>query len=166
MQVDDVIASISAPDCIDIDCVYVRSPIMEIHWVAAGARLTITFVNNPFGHKCNVCDQEAVTDFKLCGTCRKSLDSDKMPTLSRANGFVYPPKQHGLPTLDQISARLVSPRLPFMQIHRLRYDCSYGIIGQVINVPVDVDTIVQQLPRQLDDDQAFNEFANQRSKRW
>ena len=43
-----------------------------------------------------------------------------------------------------------------MQIRRLRYDGSYGIIGQVINVPVDVDTMVQQLPRQLDDDQAFN----------
>lgn len=178
MQVDDVIASISTPDCIDIDCV--RSPIMKTHWAAASARFTTTFVNNPFGHKCDVCDrlwflrslkppkekhlpllsntfpEEAVADFKLCGTCRKSLDSDKVPTLSRSNGFVYPPKQHGLPALDPISARLVSPRLPFMQIRRLRYDGSYGIIGQVINVPVDVDTMVQQLPRQLDDDQAFN----------
>lgn len=76
---------------------------------------------------------------------------------------MYSPRQNGLPALDPISARLVSPRLPFMQIHRLRYDGSYGIIGQVINVPVDVDTMVQQLPRQvqqlprqLDDDQAFN----------
>ncbi|XP_037913697.1 uncharacterized protein LOC119653201 [Hermetia illucens] len=43
-----------------------------------------------------------------------------------------------------------------MQIRRLRYDGSYGIIGLVINVPVDVDTMVQQLPRELDDDLAFN----------
>lgn len=33
---------------------------------------------------------------------------------------------------------------------------SYGIIGQVINVPVDVDQMVKELPRQLDDDRAFN----------
>jgi hypothetical protein len=43
-----------------------------------------------------------------------------------------------------------------MQIRRLRYDGNYGIIGQVINVPVDVNTMVQQLQRHLDDDQAFN----------
>lgn len=33
---------------------------------------------------------------------------------------------------------------------------SYAIMGQVINVPVEVDTMVKSLPRQLDDDQAFN----------
>ncbi|GFV84735.1 helitron_like_N domain-containing protein [Trichonephila clavipes] len=43
-----------------------------------------------------------------------------------------------------------------MQIRRLRYDDRCGIIGQVINAPVEVDTIVQQLPHQLDEDQAFN----------
>ncbi|GFW90905.1 helitron_like_N domain-containing protein [Trichonephila clavipes] len=43
------------------------------------------------------------------------------------------------------------------EIRRLRYDGSYDFnIGQVINVPVDVDTMMQQLPRQLDDDQTFN----------
>ncbi|GFQ65587.1 helitron_like_N domain-containing protein [Trichonephila clavata] len=43
-----------------------------------------------------------------------------------------------------------------MQIRRLRYDGSYGIIEQVINVPVNVDTMVQKLPRELGDDQACN----------
>ena len=33
---------------------------------------------------------------------------------------------------------------------------NYGIVGQVINVPVDVDTMVKSLPRALDDDRAFN----------
>ncbi|GFT89431.1 transposable element Tcb1 transposase [Trichonephila clavipes] len=40
-----------------------------------------------------------------------------------------------------------------MHLRRLHYDGSYGIIGQVINVSVDSDTMVQQLPRQLHDDQ-------------
>ena len=43
-----------------------------------------------------------------------------------------------------------------MQIRRLRFDGCYGIVGQVINVPVDVNTMVKSLPRSLDDDQAFN----------
>ncbi|GFX58078.1 uncharacterized protein TNCV_4048361 [Trichonephila clavipes] len=49
-----------------------------------------------------------------------------------------PPKPSGMPLLDPISIRLISPWLPFMQIRRLRYEGNYGIVGQVINVPVDV----------------------------
>ncbi|GFU67465.1 uncharacterized protein TNCV_1599471 [Trichonephila clavipes] len=136
-QVDDEIASILTPDCVGIDCV--RSSFIKTHWSAASTRFTLTFVNNPFGHKCDVCDrlwylhsleptkgplfnntflEELVTDFKLCAKYKTSLDSDKVPTLSRSNGFVYPPKQHWLLALDPISARLVSPRLSFWQIVR------------------------------------------------
>jgi len=44
-----------------------------------------------------------------------------------------------------------------MQIHRLRFvKDSKAIIGQVINIPVEVNTMVYELPRQLDDDYAFN----------
>jgi hypothetical protein len=66
-----------------------------------------------------------------------------------------PQKPRGLPNLDPISERLISPRLPFMQIRRLRHEGSYGIVGQVINVPVDVNNTARQLPRRLDDDYAF-----------
>ena len=44
-----------------------------------------------------------------------------------------------------------------MQIRRLRHVWgSKGIIGPVINVPNDVDKTVNSLPRQMDDDYAFN----------
>ncbi|GFX01876.1 helitron_like_N domain-containing protein [Trichonephila clavipes] len=43
-----------------------------------------------------------------------------------------------------------------MQIHRLRYVDSYDIMGQVLNVPVDVGTMEQHLQHQLDADHAFN----------
>ncbi|UYV71077.1 hypothetical protein LAZ67_8001639 [Cordylochernes scorpioides] len=62
---------------------------------------------------------------KSCNTCRQSLNKR-------------------LPPLDPISERLVSPRLPFMQVRRLRHDFSYGIIGQVINVPVNVQDMICQ----------------------
>jgi hypothetical protein len=43
-----------------------------------------------------------------------------------------------------------------MQIRRLRHEGSYGIVGQVINVPVNLNSMVCPFQRQLDDDYAFN----------
>ncbi|GFT79361.1 uncharacterized protein TNCV_1613201 [Trichonephila clavipes] len=56
MRVDDEIASILTPDCLSFDCV--RSSFMKAHWTAGSARFTTSFVNNPFGHKCEVCDRQ------------------------------------------------------------------------------------------------------------
>lgn len=43
-----------------------------------------------------------------------------------------------------------------MVMRRLFYDFSYGIVGQIINVPVDVPKMVYALPRQLGMDEAIN----------
>ncbi|CAB3244138.1 unnamed protein product [Arctia plantaginis] len=43
-----------------------------------------------------------------------------------------------------------------MQVRRLRHDFSYGIVGQVINVPVDVQEMVKCLLRQLDEDDVIH----------
>ncbi|GFQ65704.1 uncharacterized protein TNCT_556851 [Trichonephila clavata] len=96
MQVDDEIASILTPVCVGIYCV--QSSIMKVHWTAAVARLTTMFANKPFEYKYDVCDrlwfqsplkptnekhlpllnntipEELVTDFKLCASCKNSLD--------------------------------------------------------------------------------------------
>jgi hypothetical protein len=69
--------------------------------------------------------------------------------MSRSNGHAYLPKQ-------TLTERLISPRIPYMQIRRLRREGSYGIAGQVIDVPVDVDTMVRSFQRSLGDDCAFN----------
>jgi hypothetical protein len=95
----------------------------------------------------NTFSGEAVADFKLCSAFRKSLNSKIIPNLSRSNGFKYPSKPSGLPPLDPISARLIPPRLSFMQIRRLRYEGNYAIMGKIINVPVDVNTMVQAFGR-------------------
>jgi hypothetical protein len=92
-----------------------------------------------------------VTQFKACVTCIATLDGDQVLSLSSSNGFAYPPNPMHLPPLDSISERLVAPRLPFMQIRRLRHQMGgYGI------VPVEVNNMVTTLPRQLDDDYSFN----------
>ncbi|XP_024883667.1 trichohyalin-like [Temnothorax curvispinosus] len=74
----------------------------------------------------------------------QSLSSGKIPPLSKSNDYKYPDHPPNLLPLDPITERLISPRLPFMQIRRLRYETgTYKIIGQVINVLVEVDNMVK-----------------------
>lgn len=149
------------------------------NWMLATRQFDKMFNGNSYGHPCNVCDRlwfekdlKKVKDqhlevlrpvfgsssdsFMLCSNCKQTLDRGRMPQNSISNGFKYPDKPPGLPALDPISTRLISPRIPFMAIRRLRWDGAFGIVGQVINIPVDVDSMVRNLPRQLDDDYAFN----------
>lgn len=101
-------------------------------------------------------EKKKFKDYLVCASCRQNLSAGKMPTLAKVNGFHYPDHPDNLPALNPISERLISPRLPFMQIRRLRNDFSYGIIGQVINIPVSVDEMVLTLPRNIDDDHCIN----------
>ncbi|GFT89712.1 helitron_like_N domain-containing protein [Trichonephila clavipes] len=74
------------------------------------------------------------------------------------NGFKYPPFPQHLKNfpLDLVTERLISPRIPFMQIRRLRHVLGqFGIYGQVINVPIEVNTMVNSLPRNIDDDHSI-----------
>lgn len=139
------------------------------------------FYDNPFGHECDICsrlwfknDLKETSDthqtllqtefpgvdtknFKACSTCMSSLTKNRVPIFSTSNGFKYPEKPPHLPPLDLVSERLISPRIPFMQIRRLRHmNGQYGIFGQVINVPVDVNTMVNALPRSISDDHCIN----------
>lgn len=103
------------------------------------------FVENTFGAVCDVCDRlwfindlkpltpagaevliesasfESVEGFSVCQTCRTNLKRGRVPALSKSNGFTFPNKPSGLPALDVVTERLISPRLPFMQIRRLRF---------------------------------------------
>ncbi|CAG5093371.1 Protein of unknown function, partial [Cotesia congregata] len=113
------------------------------------------FLNNMFGHKCSVCDRlwfrldlkspraedeqllsvivenyNTVEDILLCNTCYQAIGRKVIPTMSTYNGFKYETTPDVLPPLDLISERLVSPRVPFMQIRRLRHvHGQYGIYG-------------------------------------
>ncbi|RVE53926.1 hypothetical protein evm_001329 [Chilo suppressalis] len=123
--------------------------------------LKTKFLDNNFGVVCNVCDRLCYeSDMKslppcarelisaefpdlnfetacICSTCHLALSKNKTPTLSKSHGFKYPSRPLHLPELDLISERLISPRLPFMTIGRLPHgNGQYGILGQVVNVPV------------------------------
>lgn len=144
------------------------------------------FVENDFGYACDICDRLwfkkdlkylqntdatpkiefirtllsniAILKIKICSTCFTAIQKERIPPLSVYNGFKYPPLPDCLKDfpLDLITERLISPRIPFMQIRRLRHvHGQYGIYGQVINVPIEVNTMIHQLPRQVDDDHAI-----------
>ena len=76
------------------------------------------------------------------------LEKNNIPTIT------YPQLPSHLPTLDLLSKSLISPRIQFIQIRQLRH--AHGIFGQIINVPVSVNTIVNHLPRNIDDDHYVN----------
>lgn len=139
------------------------------------------FFKNQFGFACDVCDRlwfkndlskisknhskvlkncfnnETFTDFLVCGTCKKSLSKSKIPNLAKSNGFNYPKLLCDLPNLNCIERRLISPRIYFTHIRRIRYDSnSQKVTGQIINIPIEIDEMVKNLPRNLDDDYAIN----------
>lgn len=141
------------------------------------------FLENDFGHAYDICDRLwfkndlkriinddntpniqfirtmltniNLSEIKICSTCYTSINKNNIPPLSVYNGFKYPTVPDNLKNfkLDLVTERLISPRIPFMQIRRLRHvNGQYGIYGQVINVPIEVDTMVNRLPRNVDDD--------------
>ena len=55
-----------------------------------------------------------------------------------------PPELSGLTVIEQ---RLVSPRHEFMNIRSLGRERQHGLHEMVVNVPIDIDKTVSQLPR-------------------
>ena len=86
----------------------------------------------------------------ICHTCIGAIRDGKVPKLSVANGMKWPDKPPEL-DLHQLEERLVSLRIPFMQIRELPRGRQYSLKGNVINVPVDIQPTVSCLPRPMDE---------------
>jgi Fe2+ transport system protein B len=87
----------------------------------------------------------------LCISCHRDVIKIKAPTLSKVNGLSFPVIPTELQNMTEVELRLVSPRIPFMQIRELsKRDKQFAIKGNVVNVPVSVDTSVSVLPRTFD----------------
>ncbi|XP_050673540.1 uncharacterized protein LOC126971336 isoform X2 [Leptidea sinapis] len=140
------------------------------------------FIQNSFGHPCEMCDRlhfsnelkhlnddgmDFVKTFlptesetmATCYTCRASIYKGQIPKMSVYNGFKYPAIPDNLLNhpLDLVSERLISPKIPFMQIRRLRHvPGQKRIYGQAINVPLEENTMVNKLPRNMNDDFSIN----------
>ena len=86
----------------------------------------------------------------ICHTCIGAIRDGRVPKLSVANGMKWPDKPPEL-DLHQLEERLVSLRIPFMQIRELPRGGQYSLKGNVINVPVDIQPTVSCLPRPMDE---------------
>ena len=86
----------------------------------------------------------------ICHTCVGAIRDGKVPKLSVANRMKWPDKPPEL-DLHQLEERLISLRIPFMQIRGLPRGGQYSLKGNVINVPVDIQPTVSCLPRPMDE---------------
>ncbi|XP_061178430.1 uncharacterized protein LOC133187077 [Saccostrea echinata] len=86
----------------------------------------------------------------ICNTCYSSIRENKIPKLSVLNGMMWPLKPMEL-DLFPLEERLVSLRIPFMQIRELPRGGQYSVRGNIVNVPVDIQPTVNSLPRKLDE---------------
>ena len=86
----------------------------------------------------------------ICRTCLSNIKKNKVPKLSVLNGMKWPEKPAQL-NLHPLEERLISLRIPFMQIRELPRGRQYCVKGNVINVPVEIQPTVNALPRQMDE---------------
>ncbi|CAF4080432.1 unnamed protein product, partial [Adineta steineri] len=88
---------------------------------------------------------------ELCATCRKDIMSNKIPNLALSNGLAFYEIPDCLKILTELEERLISPRIPFMVIRTLGFSKQFGLKGNLVNVPMNVDTNVSILPRSFSD---------------
>ena len=86
----------------------------------------------------------------ICRTCLSNIKKNKVPKLSVLNGMKWRNKPAQL-NLHPLEERLISLRIPFMQIRELPRGRQYCVKGNVINVPVEIQPTVNALPRQMDE---------------
>jgi len=82
----------------------------------------------------------------LRNTCMKYLKKNKVPPLAAVNGMHFPIKLECF-DLNELEWRLLAPRLAFQKVMQAPRGKQLKITGNVVNVPADVSTTVNLLPR-------------------
>lgn len=88
----------------------------------------------------------------ICSTCHSNLKDGKLPSCAKANKMTFPDKPEIL-NLTVLEERLISPRIPFMQIRELPTGGQLSIHGNVVNVPADVKSTVNVPPKPVNESQ-------------
>ena len=82
----------------------------------------------------------------ICTTCSNNLRQGKIPRLSVVNGMSFPEQLPEL-KLNSLEERLISLRIPFMQIRSLSSGGQFSLKGSVVNVPTEIEPTIRALPR-------------------
>ena len=83
----------------------------------------------------------------VCKNCLINIKDGRVPKIALCRGLTFPEIPPELSGLTVIKQRLVSPRHEFMNIRSLCRERQHGLHGMVVNVPIDIDKTVNQLPR-------------------
>ena len=82
----------------------------------------------------------------ICSTCIYNIRRDKVPKLAVINGMKFPDRPPEL-NLNNLEERLISLRIPFMQIRVLNSGGQFSLKGSVVNVPAEIEPTIRALPR-------------------
>ena len=86
----------------------------------------------------------------ICQTCNNHLKKGRVPPCAIANGMQFPRKPSFF-DLNELECRLIAPRLAFQKIFQAPRGGQLKITGNVVNVPADVNSAVNMLPRLPDE---------------
>ena len=87
--------------------------------------------------------------------CAVYTTQGKIPKIALCRGLMFlelPPELTGLSAIEQ---RLVSPRHEFMNIRSLGRERQQGLHGMVVNIPINTEQSVNQLPRKFSQSQTI-----------
>ncbi|XP_060554156.1 uncharacterized protein LOC132715189, partial [Ruditapes philippinarum] len=90
----------------------------------------------------------------ICKTCLEWASKGKTPKLWIHNGLKFPMKPTEL-DLSNLEERLVSPRIPFMQLRQMPRGGQVSMKGNIVNVPADVSGTIKSLPRMVDENETI-----------
>ena len=89
----------------------------------------------------------SVRQLWFCNKCKKLLQQKKISAASQFNDMKVAKVPLALRELNTLEERLISKATVFMKMVILPRGSQRAVMGQVINLPSDVDGIVSQLPR-------------------
>ena len=83
----------------------------------------------------------------ICHLCDRTLKRGTLPVQAKANGFQLDPIPPELDGLNELEICLISLRIPFMKMVALPSGRQQSIHGPAVNVPSNVDSVCEVLPR-------------------
>ena len=87
----------------------------------------------------------------ICSTCHSNLQSDRMPSWAKASKMSFAELPEAPQNLNILKERLISPTIPFMQVRELSSGGELSNHGNVVNVPFDISSTVNILPRTINE---------------
>ena len=106
----------------------------------------ISSVNSSLLKKCVTSHVSAADCEWICNTCIYNIKREKIPKLAVINGMKFPDRPPEL-NLNNLEERLISLRIPFMQIRALNSGGQLSLKGSVVNVPAEIEPTIRALPR-------------------